>query len=241
MAVTQDDGVVCDDTLSPPPSSAINDCKLTSTAYWTLKEGTGNTGSAGPDTFPKDFGAGDPKVTKLLGAAPDLKQARGYVLSACNTGASLATSNVVPAGPNNRLVTTVCATSTPDDSAFPLAPGLIVRIDETNPNGKGFPTAFICIPFPGTLASHNDCPTNPAGTGYTPWPFTDNPATPDIDERAGFTFTIDNTSLPNGEKVDQVFHNGDNVTGDCTINIINSDKITIVTCKASTNGRWTYG
>ncbi len=67
------DGVTCD-SLQTPPNPAVNDCKLTSSAYWTLKEGTGKPGSAGPDTFPKDLGVGNQKVTGLLGAAPDLKR-----------------------------------------------------------------------------------------------------------------------------------------------------------------------
>ena len=130
-----------------------------------------------------------------------------------------------------------------NDSAFPLAPAssseskrkVNPKIDATNPNGKGFPTAFICIPAPGTLASQNACPTDPAGTGYTPWSF-DDPSTPNVHETAGFSFTIDNTLLPNGDKVDQVVHNGVDVTSACTIDIVNSDKTTIVACKASTNG-----
>lgn len=246
----QGDGVVCDDTLAEPPAQPINDCKLTSTAYWTMKEGTGNPGSAGPDTFPPDLGAGDPKVTELLGAAPDLTKARGYILDSCSssstTASSLATSVVgTPVGASNRLFTSVCATSSPSDTTFPLSPGLIAQIDETNPTGKGFPTAFVCIPAPPTSSSPNKCPAVPGGTGYTPWSFPDNPATPNVDERARFDFTIDNTMLPNGDKVDKVLHDDGTgevtVTADCTIQIINSQKITKVSCKSATNGSWKFG
>ena len=244
------DGVICDATLSPPPATPINDCKLTSTGYWTMKEGTGNTGSAGPDTFPADLGASDPKVTELLGATPDLTKARGYILDSCSpssaTARSLATSTVgTPVGSSNRILTSVCATSTPDDAAFPLAPGLIAQIDEVSPTGKGFPSAFICIPAPPTSTSPNKCPNVPGGTGYTPWSFPDNPATLTIDERARFDFTIDNTMLPNGDKVDKVLHDDGtgllDVTGDCTIDIIGNEKITKVSCKGARNGDWRFG
>lgn len=239
---TEGDNVSC---------GAATNCVLESSGFWTIKEGTGNDGSGGPDTFPGDKSM----LTTLLGAAPDLTKARGYVLNACNTGSSLETSVVTPVSSSNRLFTRICATSTPSAAAFPLAPGLIVQIDETNPSGKGFPKAFVCIPAPPSSTyptsvtnPNNTCPATPGGSGYQPWEFLDLPNTT-ADERGRFDFTIDNTQLPNGEKVDKVLHDvntGDaippvDITGDCTISPVNSLKITNVSCNATFNGSWDFG
>jgi hypothetical protein len=195
---------------------------LESSGEWTIKEGTGNPGSAGPDTFP----AGTIS-TPLYSGSADLTKARGYVLRSCSGGSSLETSIVTPVGPSNKLYTRVCASTVPGSGTSPLDPGLIVEIEE-KAGGPITEDVSICIPQPGQTC---------AGP-YTPWTFS---------PKASFSFTIDNRTLPPGEKVDKVFHdddgNGtfDTVTGDCTIKIVNSQKITNVTCSASQNGSWRFG
>ena len=222
------DNVTCD---------ATNNCLLASNGYWIIKEGTGKPGSSGPDTFPP-LDKPLTVTTDLLGAAPDLSKARGYIMDECATGSSLATSTSVPVGPSNRLATTVCATSVPG-IGVPLHPGLLLHLDE---KGGGVPpglgkriteTSFVCIPAPPDDDNTGMCPADPnyGNQTYEPWSF-DDPAT--------FTFTIDNTTLPNGEKIDQVAHNGVIVTG-CTITIDNKTKTTKVTCKAPVNGWWDFG
>lgn len=208
----QGDGISCGGTTS---------CALVSDGKWTIKEGTGNPGSAGPDTF-----SVGPVTTPLYAASADLTRARGYVLNTCSSGSSLETSVLTPVGPSNKLYTRVCASSVPGATTSPLDPGLVVEIDETA-TGPLTEDVKICIPVPG-----NTC------TGmYIPWTF--NP-------RATFAFTIDNRTLPSGEKIDKVLHDDGggtyvNVTADCTITIVNSQKITKVTCAAAKNGSWRFG
>ena len=219
----QGDNVTC---------NAATDCSLQSSGYWTIKEGTGNQGSNGPDTFP---GPNDPPLTAttpLLGAAPDLQKARGYVLNACGTGSSLETSVVTPVGPSNKVFTKVCAPSVPGAGINNgLTPGLIIQIDETP--GPITEDARICIPAPGDQTQQ--C----SNQNYSPWVFTPTKAT--------FSFTIDNTTLPKGEKIDKVLHRTaptgsfDDVTGSCTITISNPTKTTFVSCLSDRNGDWRFG
>jgi hypothetical protein len=215
---TAGDGVSC---------GAVNDCVLGSRGEFTIKEGTGNPGSSGPDTF-----AVGPVETPLYAASTDLTKARGYVLNACSTGSSLETSVVTPVGPGNKLYTKVCASTVPGATGTtgnPLDPGLVVEIEE-KAGGPITEDVTICIPVPGDTCA--DVPP------YTPWTFT---------PKASFTFTIDIKSLPRGEKVDRILHDDGSgtgfvdVTADCTINVINSQKIAIVTCASSKNGEWRFG
>lgn len=211
---TQGDGVTCGTAF---------DCVLRSEGKWTIKEGTGNPGSAGPDTFPVG-----PVSTPLYAASADLTKARGYVLDACSTGSSLETSVLTPVGPTNKLYTRVCAPTVPGTTSNPLSPGLVVEIEETA-TGHITEDVTICIPEPG-----ESCVTG----GYTPWAFT---------PKATFTFTIDNQTLPAGERIDSVLHDDDGdgtfdtVTADCAITIVHSLRITIVTCTAARNGEWRFG
>jgi hypothetical protein len=218
----QGDNVTC---------GGATDCSLTSSAYWTMKEGTGNPGSSGPDTFP---GPNDPPLTAttaLLGAAPDLTKARGYVLNACSGSSSLETSVVTPVGPSNKLFTKVCAPTVPGPGINNgLTPGLIIQINETP--GPITEDANICIPAPGDQAQQ--C----SNQNYTPWTFS---------PRATFDFTIDNTTLPKNETIDKVFHRTSasgpfvDVTADCKITLDKKAKTTNVSCQAAQNGDWRYG
>lgn len=209
----QGDGIAC---------GATNSCSLTSRGEWTIKEGTGKPGSAGPDTF-----AVDPIATPLYAASTDLTRARGYVLGACSSGSSLETSVLTPVGPSNRVYTQVCVPNVPGVTSNPLDPGLVVQIDEKL-GGPLTEDVDVCVPVPG----------NTCGGDYEPWEFTPS---------ATFRFTIDNTTLPLHENVDVVLHDDDGdgafdvVTDDCTITVPNTQSITVVTCTASRNGSWRFG
>ena len=243
-------------TVGGTPDPTPGPC-LTNWGFWTMKEGTGNPGSEGPDTFASNVTG----VSLLL--VPDPAKARGYALTA--VGASACTGNpsleTVDVGSGNKLSTEVCASRVPGSSNFPLNPGLVIEIDE---GGTGTPpglskrvteTSFICIPFPD--ANPNDaigsCPATP-GYGaslYTPWSF-DLPGTTTIVERATFRFTIDNATLPKGEKIDIVVHNGGSPlppcstspnASACVVSIIvdNKLKVTLVTVESTEQGGWDFG
>ncbi len=209
---SQGDNITCGGTTT---------CALETMGEWSIKEGTGKTGSAGPDTFETN-----PVTTPLYAGSTDLTKARGYVLKTCSSGSSLETSVVTPVGPANKLHTSVCASTVPGASTDPLNPGLVVEIEEKA--GPITEDVSLCIPRPGDSCS---------GV-YTPWTFSPT---------ATFSFTVDNRTLPAGEKIDKVLHDDGtttgflNVTGDCTIRIVNSQKITIVTCASATNGQWRFG
>jgi hypothetical protein len=211
-----------------PPSGSSSNCPpatpvcMTNKTFWTIKEGTGNPGSSGPDTFES------PVVVTSLLVVPDFSEAGGYALNACTNPAtqkSLETNSAV--GPTNKLATKVCASTVPGQV---FDPGVAIEIDE-GPGTGITESASICIPAPG-----QSCAT----TGYQPWSFS---------PRATFTFTIDNTTLPQGEKVDKVLHDVNtadaipavDVTGDCTINVVNKTKTTAVTCSSTFNGSWDFG
>jgi hypothetical protein len=209
-----------------PPSGSSSNCPslpvcMTNSTFWTIKEGTGKPGSSGPDTFQS------PLVETGLLVVPDFVEAGGYALNACTNPAtqkSLETNAAV--GPTNKLATKVCASTVPDELHDP---GVAIEIDEAiGPFNKGVTeSSSICIPAPG-----KSCGT----TSFLPWIFTP-PAT--------FTFTIDNTTLPSGEKIDQVFHDGVLDANDpdftCAISVVNKTKTTIVTCQSADNGWWDFG
>jgi hypothetical protein len=194
---------------------------MVNNSYWTIKEGTGKPGSAGPDTFPSPAA-----LTSLL-VVPDPVEAGGYGLTACTdpTTQSTLTTNLT-LGPANPFATKVCASTVP---GLVLDPGLAVEIDENNNanTGTGIPyRSDVCIPAPGFSC---------ADIGYTPWLFS---------PRATLGFVIDNSTLDGGEKVDKVFHDGVDVTADCTINVVNGPgpiKITNVACLTAVNGSWNVG
>ena len=235
-------------TIGGDPDATTSPC-MTNSGFWTFKEGTGNPGSEGPDTF----------VTNSTGVSllliPNPAKARGYTLDACSGGSSLET---VAVGPGNKLSTKVCASSVPGAADFPLNPGLVIEIDESStgtPPGltkRVTETSFVCIPFPDIDPNDavGSCPAIPGyfDVGYDPWSF-DDPATPGV-EQGTFTFTIDNTTLPKGEKIDAVYHNGVLVPScsaspgadPCVVSIVvdNKLKITIVTVRSSEQGGWDF-
>jgi len=204
-----------------PPAGSSTNCPPTTpncmagSATWTIKEGTGNPGSAGPDTFPA------PAVFTSLLLVPDPTKAGGYALQTCSnvSNPNLATNQAV--GTTNALATAVCASSLPPGD--PFNPGLTIEIDEGPGSGPGFTeSAEICIPKP-----NKTCPASPADS------FVFSPA-------ATFTFVIPFVAVPAGEKVDLAFHDGLPYSG-CTFAKINKDKIWTVTCPATTNGSWRFG
>jgi hypothetical protein len=230
---------------SDDPNTAANECGPSATApcmnnqvTYTIKEGTGKPGSAGPDTF-----ASNVESVPLL-AVPDPTRARGYALEKCTDGTSLAT---VAVGEGNPLSTSVCATSVPGEVASPLSPGLNIQIDEgTGQFNKGVTqTSFICIPAPKSETNSGLCPAVPGyfNTGYQPWSF-DDPATTNIVEKGRFTFVI---QLDPGEFIEEVFHNGVLVTPqsepNVTVDIDNFPnlKLAIVTVESPTQGGWDFG
>jgi hypothetical protein len=210
-----------------PASGSSIDCPssvpvcMTNKTFWTIKEGTGNAGSSGPDTFQS------PLVATSLLVVPDFVEAGGYALNACTNPATQESLETNPGvGPTNKVATKVCASTVPGQLHDP---GVVIEIDEgIGPFNAGVTeSSSICIPAPG--ASCGDA--NPV-----PWTFTP-PAT--------FTFTIDNTTLPSGEKIDKVFHDGVLDANDpdfsCSITIVNKTKTTIVTCQSADNGWWDFG
>jgi hypothetical protein len=230
---------------SDDPNTTANECAavapapcMTNQVTYTIKEGTGKPGSAGPDTF------SSPIETVSLLAIPDPTRARGYTLEKCTDGASLAT---VAVGAGNPLSTSVCATSVPGAVASPLSPGLTIQIDEgVGQFNKGVTqTAFICIPAPKSDTNSGLCPATPGyfNSGYQPWSF-DDPATTNVVEKGRFTFEI---VLDPGEFIEEVFHNGVLVTPqsepNVTVDIDNFPNLkrAIVTIESPTQGGWDFG
>jgi hypothetical protein len=196
---------------------------MTNSAYWTIKEGEGNPGSAGPDTFFMG-----PVVTALL--VPGASSAGAYALSACSDPGTPTLETDPDLGPGNPLSTAVCASSLPVGD--PFNPGLAVSIDERNhtPSDPGVTqVSEICIPAPGAACSD---------PGYAPWVFS---------PFATFSFEIDNRSLPKGYKITKVFHDGVPVPFDpsadphvVSITVDHKNKITNAVVEGSTNGHWTF-
>jgi len=196
---------------------------MTNSVFWIMKEGTGKPGSAGPDTFP----AG-PVVTSLL-VVPDPVAAGGYALDVCTDPSTPTLTTNPSVGAGNDLTTSVCISGVP---GLLFDPGLAIEIDEgIGPHNLGVTeSSEICIPAPG-----DSCPET------TPYQFS-SPST--------FTFVIDNTTLPKGEKIDTVFHNGDTVpfcaddpdADPCVVSITidNSAKTTTVVVESSENGGWDF-
>lgn len=205
---------------------ALSAACLTNRVVWTIKEGTGNPGSAGPDTFESNT-----VETRLL-VVPDDRQAGGYPLSACTDPASQTTLQTNPSvSTSNPIATRVCAPKMPANDVF--NPGLVVVIEE-GPKLPGEPgvtdVSEICIPQAGLT-----CPSS------TPFPF-------DAAKPATFTFTIANSSLPKGVKITKVYDDGAPVSTNKavfphveSIKIDNKTKTTIVVVKALENGRWGFG
>jgi uncharacterized repeat protein (TIGR01451 family) len=172
---------------------------------------------------PRTFPVG-PVGTELLSQTDDSKAAT-YATSACaNPSAPTLQTNQALAA-DNPLATSVCAPNLPADR-----PGLVTNIAERDhlPSDPGITqVSDICIPAPSTPC------------GGTPFVFS-TPAT--------FTFQILNASLPPGEKIDKVFHNGVLVStrprDDPHVEIIKIQAykgITTVVVKSSTNGSWDFG
>lgn len=199
---------------------------LRNRVFWTIKEGTGNEGSAGPDTFESNA-----VETRLL-VAPDASKAGGYPLSACTDPAAQTTLQTNPSvGPANPIATRVCAPKMPQGDVF--NPGLVVVIEE-GPRDPGEPgvtdVSEICIPQAGLT-----CPSS------TPFPF-------DAAQPATFTFTIANSTLPKGVKITKVYDDGVLVSTSpavfphvASIRVDSKTKTTIVVVKALENGRWGFG
>jgi hypothetical protein len=218
-AATQDAGGGALPT--PPPC-------ITNQPYWTIKEGTGKPGSAGPDTF----------FTNVVGAhflaTSDATDARGYEIDGCadvNGSGALSTGQL---GTNNLFRATVCVggASLPGKTQFPGSPGLVQTIHERpHQSGDGGFTdvAEICIPSPPGQSCTVPWPMNPPGTVKLEFNLSDTP-----------------TPTPS-EKIDHILHDsGDgngyiDVTAQCTLTTINRQgtKFLVAVCPAPTNGRWT--
>lgn len=176
--------------------------------------------SVGSSTYP----AG-PATTALL-AQGDASSAATYALHPCtSTGSPTLQTNPV-LGPGNPLSTSVCAPALPAGQ-----PGLVTSIEES-PKPPADPgvapeESDICIPAPGSACDQV--------------PFVFSP-------KATFTFVILNSSLPAGEVIDKVFHDGVLLTTDknadryvVSIKVQPFKGITTVVVKSSTNGQWTFG
>lgn len=177
---------------------------------------------AGPGG-PKTFGM-DPVSTALL-SGDDPSKAATYAIAACTdpSNPTLATDPDVDL--DNPLATSVCASSLPAS-----APGLVTSIEEreSEESDPGITqVSDICLPSPGT-----ECDASP---------FVFAPL-------ATFTFVIDNASLPEGEEIDTVYHDGVVVSksrrADPRVIKIKNESfkgITTVVVLSSTNGSWTFG
>ena len=218
---------IATDRLRPGDSVAV-------TVAWKTPSGGSSTGcdvapcftnsafwQAGPG--PTTFGM-DPASAALL-SGDDPSKAATYAISACTDPSSptLATDPDVDA--DNPLATSVCAPSLPAN-----APGLVTAIEERDSEESDPGTtqvSEICLPSPGT-----ECDASP----FVFSPF------------ATFTFVIDNGSLPEGDEIDTVYHDGAVVSrsrkADPHVVIIKNERfkgITLVVVRSSTNGSWTFG
>jgi uncharacterized repeat protein (TIGR01451 family) len=177
------------------------------------------TGPFGPYTF-----GSDPAETALL-ASNDPSKAATYATAACTNPASptLATDpNVSVANP---LSTSVCAPNLPAN-----APGLVSSIEERNgeESEPGITqVSDICLPSPGT------------GCDQSPFVFS---------SFATFTFVVSNASLPQGETIDTVYHNGVVVSkqrrADPHVVSIKNQPfkgITTIVVESTSNGSWRFG
>ena len=155
---------------------------LTNWGFWTMKEGTGNPGSEGPDTFAEQ------RDGCVLCSVPDPAKARGYALtpvgaSACTANPSLETAMSDQATSSRPRL---CASRVPGLSNFPLNPGLVIEIDEGGAGIHARPCEarhrdFVHlhpVPGRGSRARRGSCPAIPATEprGTTPWSF-DGPET----------------------------------------------------------------
>ena len=160
-----------------------------------------------------------PVATGLL-AADDPNKVAGYPLSACSDPSSPTVFTFPTIGPDNPLTTSVCA-AIPDG-------GLAVAVEESAkaPEDPGVApqSSEICMP---------------AGCGGSPFVFS---------PMATFTFVIANSSLPEGETIDKVYHDGVLVStrprdDPHVVSIKNQTfkGITTVVVRSSENGQWTFG
>jgi hypothetical protein len=168
-----------------------------------------------------------PIATSLL-SGDDPSKAATYALTACTDTSSPTVATDPDVGPDNPLATSVCAPSLPVGD--PLHPGLVTAVEEVDsqPSDPGISpeVSEICIPAPGS-----EC-------GETPFVFS---------PMATFTFVLHNDSLPEGEQIKRVFHNGvlvsDRLRDDPHVVRIKREDfkgITIVVVESSTNGRWDF-
>ena len=177
--------------------------------------------TAGWKTFPMG-----PVATGLLSGTDESKAAT-YALSACTdpSNPTLVTNQALSA--DNPLATSICAPNLPVD---PAHPGLVTAIEERDhaPSDPGVTqVSEICIPAPSFACDE------------TPFVFS---------SLATFTFQILNSSLPQGEVIDKVFHDGVLVStrprdDPHVVNIKNQKYkgFTTVIVQSSTNGIWDFG
>jgi hypothetical protein len=176
-------------------------------------------GPGGPKTY-----AMDPAETALL-AANDPAKAATYATTACTNPANptLATDQNVSLA--NPLSTSVCAPNLPAN-----APGLVSSIEERDgeEGDPGFTqVSDICLPSPAT------------GCDESPFVFS---------SFATFTFVVSNASLPEGESIDTVYHDGVVVSksrrADPHVVRIKNEQfkgITTIVVESTTNGQWRFG
>jgi uncharacterized repeat protein (TIGR01451 family) len=172
---------------------------------------------------PRTFVVG-PAATGLLSVGDDSKAAT-YATATCTDAASptLVTNQLL--GPDNPLSTSVCAPNLPTGQS-----GLVTKVEERDhaPSDPGVSqVSDICIPAPGTPC------------GASPFVFS---------SFAKFTFQMLNSSLPSGETIDKVFHDGALVSTRrrddphvVSIKVQPFKGITTVVVESTSNGSWTFG
>lgn len=191
---------------------------FTGSGAWLIKEGGQQSGA--PDTFPTN------DVVVPLIAANNPSKAGAYVTTSCTDPSSptLATSQAL--GPDNPLSTSVCAPNLPV-ATLGLPTSILER--DALPSDPGVTqVSEVCMP----------APTFGCDPGYTPFVFS---------SVATFTFVIRNASLPAGETIDKVFHDGVLVSKNSradprvvSIKVQPFKGITTVVTQSSTNGSWTF-
>jgi hypothetical protein len=189
--------------------------------YWSIKEGTGNPGSAGPDTFFTN------NIGVHLLATTDPTEARGYEIDGCSDVSGSGALGTGPIGSGNPFRASICvgAASLPgteDPVENSRSPGLVQTIAEgphTSSDNGFTPVAQVCVPSP------------PDQSCSDPW-------TIDPPGKIKLEFDTQNLTIPPGEKIDVIYHDNVDVTDSCTFS---GKKIAVAVCDLPANGRWTGG
>lgn len=209
------------------------DC-LTTTGRWTIKEGVNDPAD------PNDaFGTKTIVSTVLATGSEEPLEAGGYELPTAAVCDPLGAGNLrtfQTVSLDNKVATTICLPANfPVNATDKGVATTIVEeaLDDNNPNGHpGLGRARVCIAALGENCKEDD--------SHIPFAFS-------IANPVKFVFRIADAALLKGEKITEVFHNGEslpmcpstNVNGCYTsIQLNNKTKVWIVQAQAPGNGLW---